>query len=145
MPVPFRFDTVLRVREAERDRCRTALVEELQREAMLVAERDRVVAERDKVFDELRKARLQDGHSADQERMRREYADKLAAAILQVETALSDTTVLLKQRRDELAEVDASVKSLEKLAGRHSSQQLRMEQSNSERDLGDAWRSGRVA
>ena len=145
MSVPFRFDTVLRVREAERDRCQQGLALEQQREAVLAAERDRLSAERSAVLDELRQSQQGEGLSADQEMARRQYADHLATEIARAVTALNEATSSVAQRRNELLEVDTAVKALENLAGRHTADQTRIEQANSEREREETWRGGRVA
>jgi len=145
MAVPFRFDTVLRVREAERDRCRQALGLEQQREAELIAERERFTTERLAVLDALRLAHQGHGLTADQELARRQYAEHLAAEVRRVSGALDETCKMIALRRTEVLEADTAVKALEKLAGRHVSEQQRLEQASSERDRDDIRRTGRVA
>ena|SRR5579871_2913659 len=145
MPVPFRFDTVLRVREAERDRSRQALVLEQLRQASLIDERNRVTADRLEVLDALRLAHQGNGLPADQELARRQYADYLATEIERLTTALYEVRGAIALRRNELLEADTAVKALEKLAGRHAADQQQIEFKNAERERDDTWRPGRVA
>ena len=53
MSVPFRFDTVLRIRETERDVCLQSFAAEQSREVALRAERDLIADERLRALDEL--------------------------------------------------------------------------------------------
>jgi flagellar biosynthesis chaperone FliJ len=145
MPFPFRFETVLRVREAERDRCRQALAEEQQRDALLSAERDRVTTERLAALDELRLAHQRKGLPVERELARRQYVDQLAAEITRLTKALNEASAMVALRRMELLESDTAVKALEKLAGRHSADCQRAEQASTDRDRDDIWHRGRVA
>ena len=141
MTVPFRFETVLRVREAERDRCRISLVEQQQREALLVTDRQRIVTERLSVLDELRVIQDGNGWSADRVIHRRQQAEQLVVELTQIDAMLAEVAESLVRCRTELLESDVSVKSLEKLAGRHDTEQRRVEQIASDRDREDSWRA----
>jgi flagellar export protein FliJ len=145
MPVPFRFDTVLRVREAERDRCRLALAQEQEREVAFTAECERIRAEYQSAVDELNLAQSDGRLSADQLLARRTFVEQLSREITRIGDALRDVGENIALRRKELLESDAAVKALEKLAGRHVSNQHQAEQSRLERDRDDTWRGGRVA
>ena len=145
MAVPFRFDTVLRVREAERAKCRLSLVQEQQREAALLAEHAHISAERQAVLDELRAIHDRGDWSAERMLARRQHAEHLATEITRLDAALKNITADLALRRTELLEADTAVKALEKLAGRHQSEQRRVEQASDERDRDDARRPGRAA
>ena len=141
MAVPFRFDTVLRVREAERDRCRTALVQEQQRAAGLLAEREQFSSERLTILDELRALHDSGDWPADQALARQQHAEHLAAELSRIDGTLKDVAASLARCRTELLEADTSVKALEKLAGRHAADQRRAEQTSAERDRDDSWRA----
>jgi flagellar export protein FliJ len=145
MPVPFRFDTVLRVREAERDACRLALAREQSRHATLLEECNRVAAERRTVLEELQA--MQDGKdwSPTHALARGHHAGQLAESLVQLEAALDEVATNLIRHRHELLEADTAVKALEKLAGRHHSDQTRSELAREERDRDDTRRSGRAA
>ncbi len=65
MSVPFRFDTVLRIRETERDVKRQALALGQAQKATLRAERDRIAEERLRAQDELRALQATDGWTAE--------------------------------------------------------------------------------
>ena len=139
MAVPFRFDTVLRVREAERDRCRLALSHEQQREAELLAERDQCSSERLVILAELRAMHDSGDWPADRALARQQHAEHLATELSRIEGSLSDVAASLTRCRTELLEADTSVKALEKLAGRHAADQRRAEQTSAERDRDDSW------
>ena len=141
MPVPFRFDTVLRVREAERDRCRMALSQEQRREAELLAERDQVSSERLVILAELRAMHDSGDWPADRALARQQHAEHLATELRRIEGTLSDVAASIARCRHELLEADTSVKALEKLAGRHAADQRRAEQTSDERDRDDSWRA----
>ena len=141
MAVPFRFDTVLRVREAERDRCRTALAHEQRREAGLLAERSQSSSERLTILDELRVMLDGGDWPADQALTRQQHAEHLAAELSRIEVTLTGVAAVLARCRSELLEADTSVKALEKLAGRHEADQRRAEQTRDERDRDDSWRA----
>jgi flagellar biosynthesis chaperone FliJ len=141
MAVPFRFDTVLRVREAERDRCRVTLVQEQQREAALGFERQRVTTERAAVLQDLCALEESAEWSAEQAITRRQHAERLSLELARIGTALADVAAALSRCRSELLEADTAVKGLEKLAGRHAADQRRSEQKSADRDREDAWRA----
>lgn len=141
MAVPFRFDTVLRVREAERDRCRVVLVQEQQHEAALNAERQRVSTEREQALDDLRQIQERGECSAEQSLTRRQHAERLAHELDRIVFKLEDAAASVSRCRSELLEADTAVKGLEKLAGRQASDELRAEQSAAERDREDNWRA----
>lgn len=145
MAVPFRFETVQRVREAERNKCRVSLVQEQQREAALLAEHARISIEQQAARDELQA--LHDCGDWPAERMlaRCQHAEHLATEIAELDAALQDVVRNLALRRAELLEADTAVKALEKLAGRHQSEQRRLEQASDERDRDDARHPGRAA
>ena len=141
MAVPFRFDTVLRVREAERDRCRVVLSQEQRREAELLAEREQFSSERLAILEELRVMHDSGDWSANRALTRQQHAEHLATELSRVADTLQDVAVSLARYRDELLEADTSVKTLEKLAGRHAADQRRAEQTSAERDRDDSWRA----
>ena len=141
MAVPFRFDTVLRVREAERDRCRVALTQGQRREAELLAERDQVSSERLVILAELRAMHDSGDWPADRALARQQHAEHLAAELIRIERTLRDVATSLTRCRTESLEADTSVKALEKLAGRHAADQRRAEQTSAERDRDDSWRA----
>ena len=141
MAIPFRFDTVLRVREAERDRCRIALAEEQRREAASLAERNQVSTERLAILSELRVMHDSGDWPADRALTRQQHAEHLATLLTCLDITLKDVTTSLAHRRAELLEADTAVKALEKLAGRHDSDQRKAEQASAERDREDTWRA----
>ncbi len=145
MPVPFRFDTVLRLRETERDVKRQALALGQAREAMLRAERDRIEEERLLALDDLRMLQATHGWTAEQALARQHHAKQLARELAIAEVALSEALAQLALQRLELLEADTAVKALEKLADRHHSDQMKAGHAQDERDRDDIRRTGRAA
>lgn len=141
MPVPFRFDTVLKVRKAERDRCQLALARELQHEAELTAQRDRICIERSNALLKPDASMPDLTRTAEQQLLRRSYAEHLAAEIRRIDLELIKTAETVALRRTELLEADRAVKGLEKLAGRHESHQKKVEQIRTQRDREGSWRA----
>jgi flagellar export protein FliJ len=141
MAVPFRFDAVLRVREAEREKCRLALAEELQREAAVTFSRDQLCAEQQAAIDELNALHARGQWSPEQESIRRAYCEQLATRCEQVEEALKETSTAVEARRAELLEAETAVKGLQKLADQHSSDQRRANQLAEDRESEDGWRA----
>jgi flagellar export protein FliJ len=140
MPVPFRFETVLQVREAERDRCRLALVQEQRREASLLAELNRVSAERQAVQDDLRAMQDGNGWTVDRVVACQQRSEHLAAELGRIQITLLELSVTLQRCHRELLEADTATKVLEKLAGRHEADQRRVDQAKEQRDIQD-WRA----
>jgi flagellar biosynthesis chaperone FliJ len=145
MPVPFRFDTVLRIRETERDAKRQAFAVGQARETTLRTERDRIADERLHALDELRTLQATDGWTVEQAMTRQQHAQHLARELATAEAALSEAIAQSAWQRQELLEADTAVKALEKLADRHRSGQTNAELVQDERDRDDIRRSGRAA
>ena len=145
MSVPFRFDTVLRIRETERDVCQQSFAAEQSRETMLRAERDSIADDRLRALDKLRS--LQEGASwtAEQAVAHQQHIEQLALRLTEAEAALSEATTQVTLRRQELLEADFAVKALDKLAERHHVDQSRLTQAKDERDRDDIRRPGRAA
>lgn len=141
MAVPFRFDTVLRVRGIERDRCRVALTQAQSREAELSARHDQIIAERLLIQDELRTLEVGGGWTADRALSRRQHCDQLSAELNRIADDLKEAALVVGRCRSELLEADIAVKGLEKLAGRHDSQQQQADQKSADRDRDDSWRA----
>lgn len=133
----FRFDTVLRIRESERDICRMALAEAQRNESELLATHQRTSTERSEALDELRTMHEGEAWSADRVASRQQYAERLAAKLKGIECELSVVAELLTLRRNALMEADTAVKALEKLAGRHIADQQRAEEASAERERDD--------
>src|SRR5690242_8817807 len=106
MAVSFRFDTVLKVREAERDKCRLALVQEQQREAGLLAELNKASSQRDAVQTELRELQKRGTWSAEQALACHQRAEHLGAEMSQIQIALLEVNVALQRCHRELLEAD---------------------------------------
>ena len=145
MSVPFRFDTVLRIRETERDVCLQSFAAELSREVALRAERDLVAGERLRALDELRTLQEGTSWSAEQAVAHQQHLEHLALRLIEAEAALNEAAAQVTLRRQELLEADFAVKALDKLAERHHSDQSRLTQAKEERDRDDTRRSGRAA
>ena len=145
MSVPFRFDTVLKIRETERDVKRQAFALGQAREMTHRADRDRIADERLRVLDELRTLQATSGWTAEQALARQQHAKQLARELAIAEAALSEAIAQLALQRLELVEADTAVKALEKLADRHHSDQTKAEHAQDERDRDDIRRSGRAA
>lgn len=141
MPAPFRFDTVLRVREAERDRCRAMLVQEQMRRATITAERDRVASKRASVLEELQQLQSRNEWSAENALVLRQFAEHLATEHIRIEVELSDIAIAVSRCLRELTAANTAVRGLEKLAGRHLADQIRLEQKSAERDREESWRA----
>lgn len=133
----FRFDTVLRIRESERDICRMALAEAQRSEAELLAEHQRTSSERTDVLDELRTMHEGVAWAPDRVASRQQYAERLAAKLKGIECEMAVIAELLTHRRSALMEADTAVKALEKLAGRQLADQQRTDQAAAERDRDD--------
>ena len=133
----FRFDTVLRIRESERDICRMALAEAQRSEAELLAEHQRTSSERTDVLDELRTMHQGVAWAPDRVASRQQYAERLAAKLKGIECEMAVIAELLTHRRSALMEADTAVKALEKLAGRQLADQQRTDQAAAERDRDD--------
>ena len=141
MAIPFRFETVLRVRQAERDRYHLALVQEQQRAVEIQAECNRVSTERLAMLAELRAMHDSGDWPADRALARQQHAEHLATELTRLDAVLRDATASLTRCRCELLEADTSVKALEKLAGRHESDQRRSEEASAEQDREETWRA----
>ena len=141
MAVPFRFDTVLRVREIERDRCRVALTQAQAREAELVARQNQITLERVAIQNELRAMDEAGCWTAERALNRREHCDQLSVELNRIADDLKEAVVTVARCRNDLLEADTGVKGLEKLAGRHDSEQKQAEQKAAERDRDDSWRA----
>lgn len=133
----FRFDTVLRIRESERDICRMALAEAQRSEAELLAEHQRTSSERTDVLNELRTMHEEAAWAPDRVASRQQYAERLAAKLKGIECEMAVIAELLTHRRSALMEADTAVKALEKLAGRQLADQQRTDQAAAERDRDD--------
>ncbi len=145
MSVPFRFDTVLRIRETERDVKRQAFALGQARESTLRTERDRIADERLHVLDELRTLQATPGWTAEQALVRQHHARHLARELAIAEAALSEAIAQSALQRLDLLEADTAVKALEKLAERHHSDQTNAGQARDERDRDDIRRADRAA
>lgn len=141
MPVPFRFDIVLRVREAERDRCRVRLAQEQTSQTELCVERERVTVERQQVLQELTQLQSRDHWSAQAALALHQQAELFEAELLRIEDDLQRAVATVARCLKELTEANTAVQGLEKLAGRHQTDQLRLEQKAAERDREDSWRA----
>lgn len=145
MSVPFRFDTVLRIRETERDVCQQSFAAEQAREVALRAERDSIADERLRALDELRTLQEATSWSAEQAVAHQQHLEQLALRLAEAEAALSEATTQVTLRRQELLEADFAVKALDKLAERHHVDQSRLTQAKEERERDDIRRPGRAA
>lgn len=145
MSVPFRFDTVLRIRETERDARRQALALQQADEASRRAERDRLIGERQQALYDLRTLTASSGWTAERALARQNHAEQLARDLARAEISLHEAVAQTALRRQELLEADTAVKALEKLADRHHSGQQQAELARDERDRDDLRRPGRAA
>lgn len=145
MSVPFRFDTVLKIRETERDASRQAFAKEQARESTLRVERDCIADERLRALNERRALQATDAWTAEKVLTRQQHAEQLSRELACAETALSEATAQLTLRRQELLEADVAVKGLEKLSQLHQSARSKAEQANDEQDRDDLRHSWRAA
>lgn len=145
MSVPFRFDTVLKIRESERDVKRQAFALGQSRETTLRADRDRIADERLQSLNDLRTLQATGSWTAEQAVSRQHRAKHLGRELAIAEAALSEAIAQSALLRLELLEADTAVKALEKLADRHHSNQTKAEHAQDERDRDDTRRSGRAA
>lgn len=145
MSVPFRFDTVLKIRETERNACLQSFAAEQSREAVLREERDLIANERLLALDQLRTLQERASWTAEQAVSHQQHLEQLAARLTAAESALNDSTTQVSLRRQELLEADFAVKALDKLATRHHADQSRLTQVKEERDRDDTRRTGRAA
>ena len=137
MAVPFRLDAVLRIRESERDACRLALVEAQRIEAELTGAHRRVTADREAVLQELRSMQQQEAWSAERVAAWQQHAEQLSTKLKAIEYEQMAVAELIARKRQSLIEADTAVKALEKLAGRHASEQQRADEASAERDRDD--------
>ena len=145
MSVPFRFDTVLKIRETERDVKRQAFALGQAREATLRTERDRIADERLRALDELRTLQATSGWTAEQALARQHHAKHLARELAIAAAALSEALAQSALRRLELLEADTAVKALEKLADRHSADQTKAAHTQNEQARDETRRPRRAA
>ena len=145
MSVPFRFDTVLKIRETERDVCLQSFAAEQSREATLRAERDRIAEERLRALDELRTLQEGTSWSAEQAIAHQQHLEQLAQRLATAELTWNEATTQVTLRRQELLDADFAVKALDKLDERHHVDQSRLTQAKEERDRDDIRRPGRAA
>jgi flagellar export protein FliJ len=145
MSVPFRFDTVLRIRETERDVRQQSFAAEQARESSLRAARDLIVNERTQVQHDLRTLQAGEGWTADQARSLQQHLDLLATRMVEAEQVLQEVAAQVALRRQELLEADIAVKALDKLADRHRATQTRQTLVQEERERDDNPRTGRAA
>ena len=142
MSIPFRFDTVLRLREIERDIRRQAYTQEQAREKILRDDYNRIAAERLHARNEFRT--LQAGSAAHAVSYD-DYFDRLSRELVEVETMLGEVSVQVTRRREELVEAEIAVKGLQRLSESHQRTQKKDEQVEDERDRDDFRRSERAA
>ncbi len=141
MAVPFRFDVVLRVREADRDRCRVQLAQEQNVQSVLTAERERVHQARTQILQELTQLQSREQWSAQNALVLHQQAERLEVELLRIEEDLKRAVENVARCLMELTEANTSVLGLEKLAERHKADQSRLELKASERDREDSWRA----
>ncbi len=145
MSVPFRFDTVLKIRETQREVCLQSFAAEQARVTALQAGRDLIADERLRALDELRTLQASATWTAARAITHQQHLEQLALRLTQADAALQELLAQVTLRRQELLEADVAVKALDKLAERHHSDQSRLTQANEERDRDDIRRTGRAA
>jgi len=145
MSIPFRFDTVLRLREIERDIRRQAYTQEQAREKILRDDYNRIAAERLHARNEFRTLQAGSTWSAAHAVSYDDYFDRLSRELAEVETMLGEVSVQVTRRREELVEAEIAVKGLQRLSESHQRTQKTDEQVEDERDRDDFRRSERAA
>jgi flagellar export protein FliJ len=145
MSIPFRFDTVLRLREIERDIRRQAYTQEQAREKILRDDYNRIAAERLHARNEFRTLQAGSTWSATHAVSYDDYFDRLSRELVEVETMLGEVSVQVTRRREELVEAEIAVKGLQRLSESHQRTQKTDEQAEDERDRDDFRRSERAA
>lgn len=137
MAVPFRLDAVLRIRESERDVCRLSLAEAQRTEAALIVAHQQVTSDRESALQELRTMQQQEAWSADRVAAWQQHAELLSTKLKAIECEQATIAELITCKRQSLIEADTAVKALEKLAGRHATEQQRADEASAERERDD--------
>ncbi|HEY0981784.1 flagellar export protein FliJ [Schlesneria sp.] len=143
MSFQFSLQSVLKVRQSERNELRQA-VSLLERDhAAAVQASESLHATRDKVLEELRNLNDAEALSPEQIATRQRYCEQLGRELLQLQATIR----LAKRKWDlglkELIAVDQSVKSLERLAERQRSEYLRSSLKAERLEFDDSLRSHR--
>src|SRR5678809_714475 len=104
MAVPFRFEAVLKVREAERDRSRWALAQEQQREADLLVELNLFSTEREAIQNDLRTMQAGESWSVERALVCRQRTQHLANELGRIQIDLLEINLSLQRCHRELLE-----------------------------------------
>lgn len=123
----FRLQTVLRLREAERDRRRSELAEALAAEELLAAQLARIQAELEALRGHLARAAAPGSISVEKLLEGRRYELTLQAQMRLLETERTKIVAEIERRRLALTQAENNVKILEKLRDRRYAQWQRAE------------------
>jgi hypothetical protein len=141
MSIPFRFESVLRVREVERDRCQVKLAMEQQRIGALQEDHDRLTVKRLAVLDERRSLQIQGDWQAEVILALTDLAERLAAELDVIQQQLTAAIVVRTRYHSELLQAETAVKAIETLREKHLTQQRIRAEKIFEQEREEGWRA----
>lgn len=140
----FRLASLQKYRESLRDQCRQILAQWLQRDALMIAEQQRLTSERERQLAEMRDAQ-QSGTLVDVDKVvaRRYRAGQLTAELAATDRQRKELAVQISLCRQALVKADQGVKVLERLSEHQLADFLRLEESKASREREEIWQAGR--
>jgi len=118
MSFHFRLQTVLKVRQRERDVQQQLVAKARTVHAKCIADRNLLASHRETVIGELRSLNEQEAWSLDQVLHRQRHAEQLGHALAIAEATVVDASFQLESGIERLVIADQSVRALERLAER---------------------------
>jgi flagellar biosynthesis chaperone FliJ len=137
----FELESLLILRQNERDVARQALSQLLQQEADLIGRGTEVETRRQAQFDELRRDESGDELDVEASRLRRSYAARLTNELDAID---HEHTILIQQidaARQVLLRADQSAKALEKISDRRAAAFLADAERRDALEIEETWRS----
>jgi flagellar protein FliJ len=144
MPFHFRLETLLRLRQAERDQRRADLAKALRAEALLQSERQRLGGEQAGVANDTRRLKAPGAANIDGLMQAHRYERVLVAHQQQLAAQLAQVQAEAERRRLALVEADRQVRVLEKLRERQAASHRTQEQKQEIRQLDEVALTGFV-
>ncbi len=135
----FRLDSLLRLRQYQRDLCQQELARKLAESEQLLNQRQRLERQREQVLRELRQLQQARVVKVERAAARRYYAGQVLAAILNVEQQRQRVLREVEQKRRELAEAEKRVQVLEKLKEKKLAEHVYETNRREGLQLEDAW------
>lgn len=137
----FKFDSLMKLRENERDLHRQLLATLLRRDEELLGSMQQVESERNMQLDDLRQLGSPGQVDIDGSASRRFYAGQLIGDIGGIERSRALLAGQIAHCRRTLIEADRGVKALEKLAEKEKTEFLYEQERHAARELEDGWRA----